>query len=82
MQSVTSPCRRIIYESVKGATIRSCFSTGFLIWTLGPKIFSALWTMLPNVAFFPEELKTILFFWKPFQLLGTPEMEQHRVSKD
>jgi hypothetical protein len=82
MQSVTSPCRWIIYESVKCASVRSCFSTVFLIWTLCPKIFSALWTMLPYVAFFPEEWKTVFFSWKPFQLLGTPEMEQLGVSKD
>jgi len=82
MQGITSPCRRIIYETIKGASIRSCFSTGFLIWNLRPKIFSTLWTTLPNVAFFPEELKTILLFWKSFQPLGTPEMEKLGVSKD
>jgi hypothetical protein len=38
--------------------------------------------MLPYVAFFPEEWKTVFFSWKPFQLLGTPEMEQLGVSKD
>lgn len=60
----------IVYECEGCATVRCGFSTGCLVWVLGPEIAFADWAQLSNVSAFVEEGNVILAFWKSFQALS------------
>jgi hypothetical protein len=62
----------IINESVVSALVGTGFAASFLLMVLGPIVFTAFWTMLPNETFLFKEWKSIIFCRKLLQTFGAP----------